>query len=132
MVKKKDYMLTIIIGSLWSFVCLALALGGGALIKFGTDNDIAMYGFGIIVFILGIYMGREFFKVEMRTVKKNDPSVDWMSVLKDMQLLILAGLYVTSINQLNDGFNWLGLGSLVCGLLLTIVFVIFINMRFEK
>ena len=68
----------------------------------------------------------------MRTVKKDDPKTDWMSALGDIQILLLAGVYINSINSLNDGFSWWGLGSLITGLLLVVMFVYIKNTRFGK
>jgi len=133
MVKKKDYLSAIVICGLWILVSLAVACGGAGIIYMATSsNTIATLIFGIILFFIGIYKGREFFKVEMRTVKKDDPKTDWMSALGDIQILLLAGVYINSINSLNDGFSWWGLGSLITGLLLVVMFVYIKNTRFGK
>ena len=133
MVKKKDYTSAILMGTIWILICLAIASGGAALVYILTSsNTIATFIFGMIMFIMGIYKGRDFFKVEMKTVTKDDPKTDWMSALGDIQILLLAGVYINAINSLNDGFSWTGLAALLMGLIFVVVIVYMKNTRFGK
>jgi len=132
MVKKKDYFGAIITGTIWTIICLALSAGVWWLVKSTTSNSIASYILPIICFCLGIYHGREFYKVELRTVRKNDPKTNWWGILDNVQMLLLAGIYINSINVFNEGFTWAGLGVFICGLLFVWIMVYMKNTRFPK
>lgn len=133
MVKRKDYFSAILMGTIWTIVCLLLS--GTIWWMLNTIIEVDIYItwiFTLVSFIYGIYRGRDFFKVEMRTVRANDPKTDWLAVLKDVQIILIAGIYIESVNSFREGFTWLGLGSFVCGLLLVGLFIHIKNTRFGK
>jgi len=133
MTKRKDYFGAIVMGTLWTIVCLLLNWGIWWLINLASDGNIIIASiFTFISFCFGMYKGRDFFKVEMRTVRADDPKTDWLAVLKDVQILLIAGVYIESINSFREGFTWLGLGSFVCGLVLVGLFIHMKNTGFGK
>ena len=132
MVKKKDYFTAIVMGTFWVILCLLINFGFGWVVKSATDNITAAWIFAIVNSCVGLYMGRDFFKPEMRTVRADDPKTDWWAVLRDVQLILIASIYIEAINSFRDGFSWLGLGSFVCGLILVGLFIHMRNTRFGK
>jgi DMSO reductase anchor subunit len=133
MTKKKDYFTAIVMGSLWTIVCLLINWGAWWIIFLASDsNSIITCIFTFILFCIGMYIGRDFFKVEMRTVRANDPKTDWLGILDNVQMLLLAGMFVNSINIFDDGFTWAGLGAFICGLIFVWMIVYMKNTRFPK
>ena len=132
MTKRKDYFSVIVFGGAWFLFCLLLSLGFGWLVSTTTSNIILRVVVTIICFVLGIYKGREFFKIRMITVKKDDPKTDWRGYLNDIQLLMLAVIFVNSINTFNNGFDWLSFGEFICGLLFVGVLLHMKHTRFVK
>ena len=133
MTKRKDYFGAIVMGTLWTIVCLLLNWGIWWLINLASDGNIIIASiFTFISFCFGMYKGRDFFKVEMRTVRADDPKTDWRGYSNDILILLLAGVYVNAITAFNDGFSWAGLGVFICGLILVGMFVYIKNTRFGK
>ena len=132
MVKKKDYFGATIIGTIWTIICLVISAGVWWLASTLFDNSIAPISLGVICFGIGIYQGRDSYKVELRTVRKDDPKTDWWAALGDMQILCRAMVFINGMNIMNDGFSWLGLGVLLCTLAFVLLSVYLRNTRFSK
>ena len=133
MVKRKDYFTAIVMGTIWSIFCSLLSWGVWWLIKMATDGniDLALIG-GLLCFGLGIYKGRSFYKVEMRTVRADDPKTDWYGYFTDLQIICIACVAVNAVNSFNDGFSWTGVGAFICGWLFILIILHLKNTRFAK
>lgn len=133
MVKRKDYFTPIVAGTIWGIICLLLSVGIWWLVKLVTENNIlAAYILAILCFCLGIYKGKEFYHVEMKTVKKDDPKTNWLSIINDIRILFLATIAINSINIFNEGFSWLGLGSSISMMIFIFLMLYLQHTRFPK
>jgi hypothetical protein len=47
---------------------------------------------------------------------KANPKENWWDYVKDLQLICIAIVATNAMNYMNDGFSWLGLGALTCGM----------------
>ena len=65
-IREKDYLQPIVLGSLWIIVCLALSSGAWWLLKTAVASLIIASIFASLAFCYGLYTGRDFFKPEMR------------------------------------------------------------------
>ena len=61
--------------------------------------------------------------------KSNWGRIDWYTMLTELGLVCIAGVWINSINALQNGFSWAGLGVMMSGVLLVIVFLILRNWR---
>jgi hypothetical protein len=57
---------------------------------------------------------------------------DWMTYFSDVQLILLAMILTNSINTMNDGFSWLGLGVLLSSVAFVVLTLYMKNTRFPK
>jgi len=133
MEKRKDYFSAIVMGTIWTIFCCGLTYGVWWLIRLANEGNMILASvLAVLAMCLGLYKGKEFFKVEMVAVKKNDPQTDWFGFLDNLQLLCIAMVMVNSVNVFNDGFSWAGLGVFVCGLAFVALTLYIKNTRFPK
>lgn len=133
MVKHKDYFGAIFMGTIWSIFCSVLSLGIWWFVKTATDGniDLALIA-GLLCFGIVVYKGKDFYKVEMRTVRADDPKTDWRGYLNDLQIICIAIIAVNAANSFSDGFSWMGLGAFIFGWLFILIILHLKNTRFSK